>query len=157
MDYSVFYLVIIFTRFNARSPITHSEKGNPAQTKREWEAMGMRAVQDSRSGGTRSQRVLEQMLDCDGIHCQIHHLTFVTWILLEIVSNFVQQTPQRAKQTRKRRIHHKKYPHLDIYAKILTMNFEGFKQAKSPERLQAQTEIFGGKDELPRPEGTRYR
>ena len=27
----------------ARSPIAHSEKGNPAQTKPEWEAMGMRA------------------------------------------------------------------------------------------------------------------
>jgi hypothetical protein len=53
------------------SPIAHSEKGNPAQTKREWEAMGMRAVQDSRSGGTRSQRVLERMLDCDGIHCHV--------------------------------------------------------------------------------------
>ncbi len=64
----------MFTKFLARSPIAHSEKGNPAQTKREWEAMGMRAVQDSRSGRTRSQRVLERMLDCDGIHCQSHHL-----------------------------------------------------------------------------------
>jgi len=42
----------------ARSLIAHSEKGNPAQTKREWEAMGMRAVQDSRSGETPPQQCL---------------------------------------------------------------------------------------------------
>ncbi|PIR41938.1 MAG: hypothetical protein COV30_00960 [Candidatus Yanofskybacteria bacterium CG10_big_fil_rev_8_21_14_0_10_37_15] len=45
----------------ARSPIAHSEKGNPAQTKREWEAMGMRvdATERERKNAVVPDSVLE--------------------------------------------------------------------------------------------------
>ena len=41
---------MLYNTHSSFHSIAHSEKRNPAQTKREWEAMGTRAVRNSRSG-----------------------------------------------------------------------------------------------------------